>query len=374
MGRYQQACDAYRGGLSDALIFNLEANAEVLSLLRPFFPQGWGVLPGDVSESDGAYLSNSAAIALMEVGEQEDSLTALGSALAAALRAVAWSAVGVGLRNMGLSLMQQNNLAAAHRVDLSSLDLATLTDDQEAIFVARYFRCHGLAEIGQWADAQNTWDLLDLMGRQWSRDLYRPGSAEFFYAQFRFWQGDLLEEHLARAETLAEAGKNRAIVSGLHAFRGEWRLEQGELALAADSLREAVSMARAVGKTDASAETQLALAKFHLGQLDDPRREAKQLASARRPAQRALAELWFAIGDHELATTQALAAYKWAWADGEPYVHRYELNKSRALLEKLGAAIPNLPPYDPAKDGKFPCEDEVAAAIEKLRAEKRQQE
>jgi hypothetical protein len=32
--------------------------------------------------------------------------------------------------------------------------------------------------------------------------------------------------------------------------------------------------------------------------------------------------------------------------------------------------IPDLPPYDPAKDGKFPCEDEVVAAIEKLRAEK----
>ena len=45
MGRYQQACDAYRGDLSQALHFNLEAYAEVLSLLRPFFPQGWATLP-----------------------------------------------------------------------------------------------------------------------------------------------------------------------------------------------------------------------------------------------------------------------------------------------------------------------------------------
>jgi hypothetical protein len=49
---------------------------------------------------------------------------------------------------------------------------------------------------------------------------------------------------------------------------------------------------------------------------------------------------------------------------------RYALNKARALLEKLGVTIPDLPPYDPAKDEKFPCEDEVAAAIEKLRAQK----
>ena len=47
-----------------------------------------------------------------------------------------------------------------------------------------------------------------------------------------------------------------------------------------------------------------------------------------------------------------------------------DLNKARALLEQLGAEIPNLPPYDPAKDEKLPWEDEVAAAIEKLRAEK----
>jgi hypothetical protein len=46
------------------------------------------------------------------------------------------------------------------------------------------------------------------------------------------------------------------------------------------------------------------------------------------------------------------------------------MNKARALLEKRGAEIPNLPPYDPAKDEKLPSEDEVAAAIEKLRTEK----
>jgi len=180
----------------------------------------------------------------------------------------------------------------------------------------------------------------------------------------------LSEEHLAYAEQLAQAGKNRGTVRVLHGLRGQWRLERGEWVLAATSLREAVSMARAVGQTDATAETQLALARFHLDELADPRREAEQLANARRPSHRALADLWLAIGDRVQATRHALAAYQWAWADGEPYVYRYELNKARALLEKLGAEIPNLPPYDAAKDEKLPWEDDVAAAIAKLRAEK----
>jgi tetratricopeptide (TPR) repeat protein len=208
------------------------------------------------------------------------------------------------------------------------------------------------------------------MGRNWSRALYRPGDAEWRYVQFRFRLGNLSEEHLAHAEQLAKAGKNRTIVRRLHGLRGQWYLERGEWSHAAESLREAVSMARAVGQTDATVETQLALAQFHLGELADPRREAEQLASARQPSHRALADLWLAIGDREQAKKHALAAYKSAWADGEPYVHRYELDKARALLEKLGAEIPSLPPYDPAKDEKLPWEDEVAAAIEKLRAEK----
>ena len=40
LGRYEEAATAYCGDLSYALLFNLEAYAETLSLLRPFFPAG----------------------------------------------------------------------------------------------------------------------------------------------------------------------------------------------------------------------------------------------------------------------------------------------------------------------------------------------
>lgn len=66
----------------------------------------------------------------------------------------------------------------------------------------------------------------------------------------------------------------------------------------------------------------------------------------------------------------SLLAYRWAWADGEPYVNRYELTKTTELLQQMNVPIPNLPPYDPAKDEPFPWEADVRAAIEKLRVEK----
>jgi hypothetical protein len=369
MGRYEQAYSAYIGDLENALYSNLEANAEVLSLLRPFFPQGWPVLPSSLDGRQGSILANSAGIALAEVYELEESLAAYGASLANDLQRADWSEVCTRLINISVTLHRQNRLARQPRCLISCLDLASLGDNRETIFKARLARFYQLARIGQWEDAMGIWDLLDSMGRDWSRSMYRPGEAEYVYAEFRLWQGGLSEEHLTAAEQLAK-GKNRFAVRRLHGLRGEWYLERSEWELAAESLREAVSMARAVGRTDATAETQLVLARFQLGQLTDPRREAEQLAKANRKSHRELGELWFAIGDSDQGKKHGLEAYKWAWADGEPYVNRYELNKSRALLEKLGAEIPNLPPYDPAKDEKLPWEDDVAAAIEKLRAEK----
>ena len=365
MGRYQQACDAYQGSFSNALLFNLEAHAEILPLLRPFFPHGWADLPDSVSGQLGSYLANDAAIALNRTGDPAGSM-------AAYLRDYDsdWKRAGTSLRNIGIALTVQNRLAAQDRCNRYGLKAAVLTGDQEQTFEARLELFGDLAIIGQWVEAAALWDLIEPMGRSWSRAVYGSGYAEFCIAQFRFLRGDLEETHLVRAEELARTGKNRSVVRWLYALRGKWLLERRAWASACESLSEAVSMARAVGQIDADAETLMALAQFHLGQLDEPRHRAEQLASAKRIDNRTLADLWLAIGDHDRAEKHALAAYKWAWADGEPYVYRYELNKARAILENLGAEIPDLPPYDPAKIDKFPCEDEVAAAIEKLQAEK----
>jgi hypothetical protein len=370
MGRFQQASDAYRGNLSRALLFNLEEYMEALSLLRSFFPQGWAILPRAVDEDMASYLTNSAGNALRACGEFKESLSAYGASLTCELHRANWSEVSVRMSNISNLLLVLNRLAQEERCLLSNLTIATLSGDNETIFIARKFRFRQLARIGQWTEAQALWDIIDAMGRDWNRNVYRPGDAEQHYAHFRFWQGDLSERHLTNAERLASDGMNRPVRRILNGLRGQWHLERDEWALAAESLRETVSMARAVGNTSAQAETQLAFAKFQLGQLANPRGEAERLAKAKRPAQRALAELWLAIGDLEKATKHALAAYKWAWADGEPYVHRYELTKARAVLEKLGVEMPNLTRYDPAKDERLSWEDDVAAAIETLRAEK----
>jgi tetratricopeptide (TPR) repeat protein len=270
---------------------------------------------------------------------------------------------------MSQVVLGQNRIATAERWRRLVLDLATLLEASE-VFHARLEWFSHLALTGRKREAEEMWSLLDPMGRDWPRYLYRPGEAEYLFAAFQFWNGALREEQLLDAERLARTGRGRSVIRSLHLLRGAWYMERGKWELAVSSLHEAVRMARESQQTDEAAEAQLALAKLHLGRLNDPRNEAERLEQGRLPAHRHLAVLWLAIGDRERATKHALAAYKWAWADGEPYVRRYALNKSRELLEHLGVDVPVLPLYDPANDPKLPWEDKVAAAIERLRAEK----
>ncbi len=370
LGQFQQAANAYIGGLSNALLFNLEAHAERLSLARPFFASGWEHLPKDVTLFDGGYLANSAAEALRCCGELSAGLKASGASLRADLEGEDWPNVQVTLENISDNLMAHNQVAQALRVDALALGVATLSQENTAIFKSRLALFADQSRLGQWAEADATWRLLDPMGRTWPRAAYSLGWAEWRYAEFRYWQGTLQEEHVAEAERLAADGKYRLAIRSLHGLRGAWRLEQREWELAAASFAEGVRMARESSLTDAESETGLALAKHHLGQLAEPRREAERLTQLRKPAHRLLAQLWLALDDPAQAKPHALAAYKWAWADGEPYVHRYELTKTTELLQQMNVEIPKLPPYDPAKDEKLPWEDDLAAAIEKLRAEK----
>jgi hypothetical protein len=328
LGHLQDAADAYKGDLSYAILFNVEAYAEVLSLLREFFPNGWGDLPQGVDSSSAAYLANEAGICLRYCGDQNDTLLAYQTSLRLHLGSENWTETNSTLLNIAYGLSDQNMLAKWQRVNDLALRLSEVCQNQKAVFLSRLSLMEYQARIGAWTDAAATWQLLNPMGRDWSRAIYRPGTAEGAYADFHFRQGCLREEHIATAERLALDGKDRGQIRYLKLLRGAWRLEQGDWASAATSFAEAVRMARESGIPNAGSETGLALAKVHLGELTEPRREAERLTGMRYVSCRYLAMLWQAIGDDDQAKKHALAAYEWAWADGEPYVNRYDLTKS----------------------------------------------
>jgi len=376
LGRIEAAADAYQVDLSNTLLFNLEAIVETLALLRPFFPEGWGTLPPGLDDQTAGYIASDAAIALLYTGELDAALATFSAALRADLDAKDRRGTYARLRSIAVNLIAQRRLAASHRLFSLSLDLAAALGNEESEFRSRLDFFYGQALIGESEAAAETWAALDPMGRRWSRSNYRPGVAEYHFAQARFWEGTLEEAHLTEAARLAEEGNNRRTLRDLHWLRGAWRLEQEHWEQAAASFREALRMARERGLPDVSSETGLALAKLHLGALtpDEARQEAERLAAQRDRDYYYLALLWHTLGETEKAKPHALAAYEQAWADGEPYVHRYDLTKAAELLNALGVPLPDLPPYDPASDEQFEWETEVRAAIEQLRAEKAEKE
>ncbi len=367
--RWQQAADAYWGDLARALLYNLEAHNETLALLQPFFPAGWDTLPETVDASDAGYLANDAASALYSLGKSDAALGAHSAALKSTLAAEAWSAAMSGLHNISANLTDQNRLAAMLRVTHLSLDFAIACEDAEEKYTTRLAVYFAQSQVGQWQDAVANWQAVAAMKPPSSRATYREGDAELLFAQAQFWQGRLEEAHLTAAATLAEKDNNRTTLRYLHWLRGEWHLQRGEHALAAASFQEALRMARERRLTDGNSETALALCKYHLGQLADPAAEAEHLAQQGHSS-RLLAELYAALGDAAQARHHALAAYRLAWADGEPYVRRYELTQATALLTRLGEPIPALPAYDASKDEPFPWEAEIREIIQRIKKEK----
>jgi hypothetical protein len=385
LGHLQQAADSFQGSLSQALSFNLEADVEILSIVRPFFPMGWDCMPMEVNPLTALSLSNKAASALSASGEEKQAIMVLSSSILHVLSNQSFSQATNALilsnliSNLVTSLHCHRQLAAASRwVDINR-DMATIKrefEEKDDVFIELLDRFILQSNLGQWPEAAETWRLLDPMGRKWRRNIYRQGVAEIWFAFAQFWQGHLQEEHLNAAATFAEQDHNHNTIRAVHALRGKWRLEQGAWAQAAASFSQAVAMAREVRRVDAASEAGLALAKVHLHQLtgDEALSEAQRLAQLRAiadrsPANRYLARLWQVLGELNQAKHHATAAYTLSWADGEPYVYRYGLTKATELLHELGVPLPNLPPYDPAKDEPFPWEADLRAFIAARRAE-----
>lgn len=371
MGRYRDAAGAYCGELSYALIFNLELHSTALSLIRPFFLNDWATPPVELDLAHAAYLLNDAGLLLGAMGETEESINAFGSAVLINLEQKSWRAVQTQCTNIGIYLHDEGRIAAALRWHSLAVALAGVLADEESVFLGRLHQYYSLVAVGRISEAEAAWETLSSLGREWHRAGYRPGQAEFYYALFLFMTSQLTEEHLAHAEMLAVKGNSRFVVRHLLGLRGLWQLDRGEWERAAEALQDALRMAREIEQSNSAVEARLALARLRLGRLADPRDEAEQLSNRQDQAHIELAALWLAIGDRERATEHALAGYRWAWADGEPFVRRHSLNRAHALLEQLGVAIPALPPYDPTKDEKLPWEDAVAAAIQELQAEKK---
>ena len=372
LGRFEEAMETFQGSLGTALWFNCGASAKGLALLRPFFPQGWDGATVPLKDGTRSDLLNAAAIALGDVDSRQ-AQRLLERSLRLDIASGNMDSACVKLHNLAINFGKLRQLALRERSLLLALDLAKALGDEEEIFLSLLGLFAFASDIGDDQRADRLWAELDPMGRDWHRNAYRPGDAETLRAYDRWYRGDLTENQLAEAEALARDGRNRQRVKEMAFLRGQYHLERGEAGLAVDSLAEAVRLAREVGSEDISAEACLALARLRAGETVEAPAEAERLDGKEGKAELDVAELWRELGETARAIAAAYRAHEGAVADGKPYVYRHELIRSRALLEELGAELPEIPIYDPAKDPPFDWEADVRKMIKELKAERAKQ-
>jgi tetratricopeptide (TPR) repeat protein len=374
MKRYKEAFSVYSGDISNALTFNLAAQAEHQALLRPFFPDGWAGETVPLDAASVGYLLDAAAVSL--AGAYPDQARDLFErSISLDIRESRTRSLPSSLHNLGWCARSVGSLAEADRCYLLQAQIAKLMDDKAVLFSARLGLFTVAVECGDFRAADRLWGQLSATGinnmaRDWNRHFYRPGDAERRHAIDLFYRGRLTEDVLVQVELLARDGRNRVVLESMHELRGEWYLLRNQPGRALESLMEAARMAREAGREAAWPEAMLALARVHTGEQFDSRAEAERLSKASDRAALAVAELWRALGEVAQAKEHALRAHRWAVADGEPYVYRYYLYRIRALLADLGAELPEVPRYSSSKKSVYNWEEGVRSYIDKLRNER----
>ncbi|MFC5002757.1 hypothetical protein ACFPIJ_33635 [Dactylosporangium cerinum] len=369
IGRTRDAWLRLEQGLLEVLVFNAEAYAETLAVLKPLVPENELSWPKSFAFYDKVLLRTYLAMLYNIIGDGARARAIHCAVLHECVELRQDVTSTITLVNISVTHSSGLQLAAADLATAQGLEAAELTGNAGARFVLRLERFVQLATVGRWAEAEQLWEALDGMGRDWPRRLYRPGGAEL---EHLLYGAVPLEEQpieaLEAAERLLRSGANRGGLRRYLAAKGNWHLARSEPAQAADSFHEAVRMSNECGIRFHRAEVCLALAKAraHATMTKD---EAERLSTAPEAAASAiwLARLWRELGDERTAATHAMTAYRAAWADGEPFVVRRALDAAAALLRELGSEIPNLPAYDASQRERQPWEGSAEQLLNRLR-------
>ncbi|MFD5827731.1 DUF4062 domain-containing protein [Lentzea sp. NPDC060358] len=348
MGKLSEAFRSYTRGLGTAL-HNLEAAQEVLSLLRPFFGPDWTsqLPPGEL-----ALLWADMSSAFDKLQEHRKALELATAGVVAHLEMGDVLQVAGRLADVSVSLYNQNRLARGHAVAELGWRLSEDVNAVRARFGSGLQLYRSLARMGRDDEADAVWARLAKSGLV-------MGGADLARAEHLFERGLLEHRDLDRIDADGE----RFVVRGVHRLRGRLHLDREEWAAAAEEFETIIGMARRAGVPSLWDDGALLLARLHLGRLPDPAAEIALLPSGHL----LLPELWIAAGEPDRAVRPALDAHAFAWADGEPFVHRYQLTRTEGVLGELGVPVPVLPAHDPDHDPELPCEAAVRAYLDVAR-------
>ena len=363
-GRNAAAYTTFTWDLHCALI-RLDMGHEILALMHPLFPLGWGASPSGVTDNGRA--AKRAGDALYRVGQFPFAAIQHQIAVDAAIRGKEPKLLSGRLSDLWDDLRAMEKRALAARVlDLAGTCARRFGTQADQIDITRC-RILDLIEMGDINEASNLWkNALSLKG-----DLSRDHDSRYnayISAHVRLHENAELDTGLLTAINECKEQADQIGVRLLLAVLSDFYYRDERYDLALETVEEAISRARAAGIRSLYTmeyEGQRACCLAMLGRRGEALSAAESAAVSSAPPHPELANAFLELGEPEKALHHALEGYRKAWADGLPFSNVIDLEQCRTVFQALSYPEPRLEPFDLAKVGTLSFETELEALLQK---------
>ena len=361
-----EAAHFYEERLSEMLEYHIANYNLIVELLTPLFLNGTDQLPAlsDPFQQNACVTTLAGAFYYLE--QTEKALKLYGLTLKLWLDQKDATNLGVELLNYATALRSNNQLAAAQRACELARELAKAAHDQDGLAWS-YLSLLGIyKDTGQWDKIEETYRQFNA-ALPHSQTTFWQTDAEKYYAESLLYRGQDATAVLEKAWELAVQSRDPVGQRQIHWLRGETALLAGDYSNAAGHFMDAITLCQKHGAPDdlRDANGGLARTRAYQGKYE----EALQLVEEGVQDIDA-AEVCLLQGKTDRAKEYALKAYKWAWADGPPFVRWWHLERARKVLALLSVTEIMKSPFDPAKVKPVPYEKDIRAFIEELKTKR----
>jgi tetratricopeptide (TPR) repeat protein len=365
LGRYEDAYTVFRDRLDDATLYRLSASRLRAELLQALFPDGLSQPPRLGGSARQAFTLNALAQGYQLSG-RTGAATDLFQRHNALCEAGSLSGLDVGLRNLSYVLRLAGKLRESEAAARRAIGLCRGSGNRLLEGVGLQWLGLTLATRGVTAGSGHA---LDGASRIFVEQ-HAPqseGVTSAWLAERALWLGNAVAARQSANSACELASHLRLEGDFIRAARlqGEAALGLGDLPVADERLRHALTRARTVDLVDEELPAMTALAELHRRQ-NNPAAARELLDQIWEPAERGpyplfhadalnvLAQIERDAGNTTAAIQAATEAYTKAWCDGPPFAYHWGLEKAKAHLAALGAPEPALPPFDESKYEPMP--------------------
>ena len=362
LGRYDDASIVFRDRLDAAMLYRFSAGCRRIELLELLFPAGPEQLPRLNGVGAQAYILNTLALAYQFSGEPRRAAALFHRAIIIISREKQDASLSITLGNLSDTLRFSGALRQSEASSRRALLTSHVQSDSDDESANLYLLGLVLAVRGRQRESGVSLHrslAIAIKGTAYKPYDYQTTRA-LWLGDFRHAQGLANKAFAYCRGHLYERGEIRAA-----GRQGEAALGLNDFNLADERLHHALTRARTANLVEEELPALVAIAELRRRQ-GDMEAAREQLEDVWELAERGpyplfhadafnvLAQIERDEGNKVAAIEAATKAYRLAWCDGPPFAYHWGLEKAKRHLKELGAAEPEMPPFDESKFEPMP--------------------